>query len=341
MAARSRSLYIGGPDTEDALVAELRRRADAVVVAPGFVQSAARVDAVFARTMLPRPVRVQADSVGDLATALLAIEPTASFAPEELQVFAPELSRSGSADKSFHPLHHDAAVLADTLAKKAAGRREKGKAGPVTPHTLRVALVAPRTAWASVDSDVDKDPLVAWPSRFVGGRAVAVERARDAPSSAHRKLDEAFAWLGRVPGAGDVAVDLGAAPGGWTRVLRDHGARVVAVDRGTLDPSLQRDPQVTWLRRDAADVDLSSLSPTWVVCDVIWAPRRTLQIVAQAVRRESVQCVVATLKLVRPVDFDVLEEAVSLASDTAGWAGRVKHLVANKLEVTLMMRRRL
>jgi 23S rRNA (cytidine2498-2'-O)-methyltransferase len=192
---------------------------------------------------------------------------------------------------------------------------------------------------ASVDVDVGDDPLVAWPGPFSGGRAIAFEAARDAPSSAHRKLEESFAWLGVAPGADDVAVDLGAAPGGWTRVLRDRGARVVAVDRGALDESLQRDPKVTWLRRDALDVDLAAHQPSWLVCDVIWAPKHTLDVVARAVAVDSVRAIVATIKLVRPVDFDVLDEAVALATGTIGFVGRVKHLVANKLEVTLLMRR--
>jgi hypothetical protein len=339
MAARPRPLYIGSPDTEDLLVAELRRRGDAVVVAPGFVQSAVRADPVFARSVLPRPTRVQADNIGDLATALLALEPAASFAADHIHVFAPELARVGSADKQAHPLARDAVVLAETLQKKAEGRRAKGKAGAPTAHVLRVALTAARTAFASVDDDDAADPLVAWPGPFVGGRAIPFEVARDAPSSAHRKLEESFAWLGLSPAAGDVAVDLGAAPGGWTRVLRDRGARVVAVDRGALDESLQRDPLVTWLRRDALDVDLAAQAPTWVVCDVIWAPKNTLDVVARAVAVDSVAAIVATIKLVRPVDFDVLNEAVGLATGTAGFFGRVKHLVANKLEVTLLMRR--
>ncbi len=339
MAARPRPLYVGSPDTEDVLVAELRRRGDAVVVAPGFVQSAVRADPVFARTVLPRPARVQADNVAALATQLLALDAEASFEPRNIHVFAPELPRVGSADKAAHPLARDADVLAETLRKKAQGRRDKGKAGAATGHVLRVALVAPRVCIASVDVDATVDPLVAWPGPFAGGRAIAFEAARDAPSSAHRKLEESFAWLGMAPGAGDVAVDLGAAPGGWTRVLRDRGARVVAVDRGALDESLQRDPGVTWLRRDALDVDLSAQAPTWVVCDVIWSPRNTLAVVERAAAIDSVRAVVATIKLVRPVDFDVLDEAVGLATGTIGFSGRVKHLVANKLEVTLLLRR--
>jgi 23S rRNA C2498 (ribose-2'-O)-methylase RlmM len=344
VAARSRPLYVGSPDTQDLLVAELRRRGDAVVVAPGFVQSALKADPVFARSVLWRPVFVRAQSLTDLATSLLALERAASFSDERIQVFAPELLRTGSADKSQHPLATDARHLLEVLQKKSTGRREKGKAPPPSAHVLRVALVESRACWASVDEvgahgDAD-DPLLSWPGPFSGGRAIALEAARDAPSSAHRKLQEAFAWLGRTPSTGDVAVDLGAAPGGWTRVLRDQGARVVAVDRGELHESLQRDSLVTWLRRDALDVDLAVHGPTWVVCDVIWAPQHTLKVLGRAMALPSVRGVVATLKLTRPVDFSVLDAAVDLVSSHSAFEGRVKHLVANKQEVTLMMRRR-
>ena len=38
-----------------------------------------------------------------------------------------------------------------------------------------------------------------------------------------------------------VALDLGASPGGWTRVLRQHDQYVTAVDPGDLDPRLTKD----------------------------------------------------------------------------------------------------
>lgn len=40
------------------------------------------------------------------------------------------------------------------------------------------------------------------------------------------------------------ALDLGAAPGGWTRVLRDLGLEVTAVDPAGLHPSMEADPGV-------------------------------------------------------------------------------------------------
>ena len=49
------------------------------------------------------------------------------------------------------------------------------------------------------------------------------------------------------------ALDLGAAPGGWTKVLRDKGFAVTAVDPALLDPRVARDPGVTHVRALAQD----------------------------------------------------------------------------------------
>ncbi len=52
----------------------------------------------------------------------------------------------------------------------------------------------------------------------------------------------------RLPADG-AALDLGAAPGGWTRILRQHGLRVTAVDPGDLHPRLTADPLVRHIRQ--------------------------------------------------------------------------------------------
>ena len=341
---RRSHVYCGSPDVEDALLAELRRRTgDVSVLAPGIVRCGQVVDAVFARQVLIDAVMIEADSPAALAAALLDVDGV-PFSGTVIDVDAPELPRTGSHDKGQHPLTDTAAALQDTLRQKTEGRRAQGKLGPTTTTRLRAVLTAPRQAWRSLSTAPtargdDVDPLTAWPSTFPAGRAIPKERARDAPSSAHRKLEEALAWLGDAPGAGDVVVDLGAAPGGWTRVLRDRGAVVTAVDRAALDPALVRDPLVTHVKKDALDVDLVALAPAFVVCDVIWEPRHTLTVVQRALQVPGLRGVVATLKLKRPVDHDVIGLAVDLATRAPGFSGRVKHLVANKLEVTLLMRR--
>lgn len=72
-------------------------------------------------------------------------------------------------------------------------------------------------------------------------------------SRAEFKLLEAIEYFGLELPAQGVALDLGAAPGGWTRVLRQaHDALVVvAVDPGELHPSLRADWGVNHVRGTA------------------------------------------------------------------------------------------
>lgn len=70
-------------------------------------------------------------------------------------------------------------------------------------------------------------------------------------SRAEFKLLEALAVFHIELPAGGVALDLGAAPGGWTRILRQKGQFVTAVDPATLHPSLYQDKNVRHLRLNA------------------------------------------------------------------------------------------
>lgn len=70
-------------------------------------------------------------------------------------------------------------------------------------------------------------------------------------SRAEFKLLEALECFGIVLPTHGVALDLGAAPGGWTRVLRQAGQYVTAIDPAELDPRLANDRGVRHLRTTA------------------------------------------------------------------------------------------
>jgi 23S rRNA (cytidine2498-2'-O)-methyltransferase len=80
-----------------------------------------------------------------------------------------------------------------------------------------------------------QDTLSDWP----GGR-VRLRAGDDQISRAALKLEEAALVFGlKLEGPG-AAIDLGASPGGWTRVLAARGYRVIAVDPARLDPAVAR-----------------------------------------------------------------------------------------------------
>ncbi len=93
-----------------------------------------------------------------------------------------------------------------------------------------------------------RDSLADWP----GGR-VRLGKRDGQVSRAEFKLEELMA-LGvlQLPGTGD-AVDLGAAPGGWTRILRSHGLGVHAVDPADLDRRLAGDRGIRHVRTTAGE----------------------------------------------------------------------------------------
>lgn len=102
-----------------------------------------------------------------------------------------------------------------------------------------------------------KPSSVRWLRRQINDPYVAEARARGYPSRAAFKLielDQRF----HILGPGRRVVDLGSAPGGWTRVAVERvgsRGRVVAIDLAGMDPV----PGATVLRHDFLDADAPGL----------------------------------------------------------------------------------
>lgn len=102
----------------------------------------------------------------------------------------------------------------------------------------------------------------------------------EAPSRSTLKLDEAFQVF--VPAhereerisSGMNAVDLGAAPGGWTYQLVRRGMMVQAVDNGPMAESLMETGQVKHIREDGFKYRPKKKNVTWLVCDMVEKPAR-------------------------------------------------------------------
>ena len=82
-------------------------------------------------------------------------------------------------------------------------------------------------------------------------RAGGIYRYAMTPETISRaafKLTEVFDRIPLALPDSFEALDLGAAPGGWTRVLLERGARVTAVDPAELDPRVESDGRVLHYR---------------------------------------------------------------------------------------------
>ena len=103
---------------------------------------------------------------------------------------------------------------------------------------------------------------------------------REAPSRSTLKLEEAWhhfipreQWDQRLA-PGMTAVDLGAAPGGWTWQLVNREIRVTAVDNGPMAESLMYSGFVVHQRADG--FTFRPQHPVhWMVCDIVEKPART------------------------------------------------------------------
>lgn len=115
-----------------------------------------------------------------------------------------------------------------------------------------------------------------------GGR-IAVDMPPEAPSRAYRKLEEALVWSGAPVRPGDVAVEIGSAPGGASYALLRRGVTVHGIDPAAMDPVVLdfRGPagnRFIHLHRPMSLVHRPDLPRDlhWVLMDVNLAPQVAL-----------------------------------------------------------------
>lgn len=181
---------------------------------------------------------------------------------------------------------------------------------------------------------------------FPGGRP-RLRLPGSAPSRSTLKLEEAFLTLldererERWLAPGMTAVDLGAAPGGWTFHLVGRGMLVTAVDNGPMNAALMRSGQVDHVRADGF-VWTPRRSCDWMVCDIVDKPRRTVDMVGRWFRNGHCRASVFNLKL--PMKKRLEEWRLCLrrlrgALDRAGGSFdiRAKQLYHDRDEVTVMV----
>ncbi|WP_346729825.1 23S rRNA (cytidine(2498)-2'-O)-methyltransferase RlmM, partial [Corallococcus exiguus] len=171
-----------------------------------------------------------------------------------------------------------------------------------------------------------------------GGRR-RMKRAGESPSRAAMKLEEALDGLAHEPGRGDVCVDLGAAPGGWTQRLVARGARVVAVDPAKLMPELAKNPRVQHVQ-ESAFAYAPEESADWLFCDMAWRPLEVAQLLAKWGRRRWARNLVANIKLPMKDKNPLLLRVRQTLVDDGGWEGlTVRQLYHDRDEVTVTARR--
>lgn len=165
-----------------------------------------------------------------------------------------------------------------------------------------------------------------------------------APSRSTLKLEEAFlTFLSDGERAakltpGMSAVDLGAAPGGWTWQLVKRGLRVAAVDNGPMAAALMESGLVEHCRVDG--FRYRPLQPVdWLVCDIVEQPSRIAALVGRWLAEGACRNAIFNLKLPMKKRYeevrrcgDIIETAVA-GTPLAGRL-RFKQLYHDREEVT-------
>jgi len=74
------------------------------------------------------------------------------------------------------------------------------------------------------------------------------KKSEDSISRAEFKLLEALATFNIDLSKASTALDLGAAPGGWSKVLLERGLKVTAIDPALLSPTISNHPNLTHIK---------------------------------------------------------------------------------------------
>lgn len=173
-------------------------------------------------------------------------------------------------------------------------------------------------------------------SMFPGGRAELVLPS-EAPSRAWLKLEEAVSWSHLPLRAGQVAVEIGSAPGGASWALLQRGLHVVGVDPGEMAPQVLSARGFSHLQLSLGELRREQLPRhvDWLLMDVNLAPQVALHGIRRIVStlRPTLRGVLFTLKL---NDWKMAAEVPALCARIAnmGLANvRATQLPSNRREI--------
>jgi len=296
------SAYQAAEGFADVLAESLSRRGVAVTAWHGLLALSPDppVDMPWALNIWTNPRELPAPSIGAAADALRAIQRNWGFYPFD---FAGR-----------------AALITARLP-------------PLKPKTLVFPCAAP-TAHLGAWTLLAPDRLLASPTQtspFVNGAVAFAEDRQGPPSRAYLKLWEALTLWRDTPKPGELCLDLGASPGGWSFTLARLGARVVAIDKAPLDPAVAAMPGVTVRQESAFALDPQQEGPVdWLFSDVIAYPARLLALVQGWIASGRVRKILCTVKFQGETDHASAEAFAAIPG------GRLLHLFHNKHELTFL-----
>lgn len=170
------------------------------------------------------------------------------------------------------------------------------------------------------------------------GGAIRFRKEEGQISRAKFKLLEAEAAFGIPFESFREALDIGAAPGGWTSFLLERGLSVTAVDTAKLHPSLLSSPKLTFLQRNANRVKFKENQFDLLVCDMSWSPKLTARLVTDLLYAlVPGGTAIVTVKLLTKKPMALIQEVTEVLQEARLQVQRAKQLFHNRDEITLYM----
>ncbi len=214
--------------------------------------------------------------------------------------------------------HRRARLIQDKLPKIAAKNHVFG--GPLP--------TAPLGAWTLWD----ENRILASPScssPFPRGEWRFAEDKTGPPNRAYLKLWEILSRINERPGPGQLCLDLGGSPGGWSYVLAGLGARVFSIDKAPLDPAIEANPLVQYCQGSAFGLEPAAAGAVdWLFSDVICYPDRLYAMLLRWLRFGECRRFACTVKLQGEADHAMLDRLAAIPGS------RLVHLFHNKHELT-------
>lgn len=295
-----------------------------------FAELAERCDwrsLIFARQLLPWFARITDLPERDRATPIVAAARASGQRFADLLLETPDTDeakqQSGFCKRFTAPLQRE--------LDKANTFRERAKGLPA----LHVLFSDAHTAWLCAALP---GRAALWPMGVPRLRML-----REAASRSTLKLAEAFFTLlteeertaSLRPGLR--AVDLGAAPGGWTWQLAHRGLRVTAIDNGPMAPSVMATELVEHVRADGFTWR-PPRQVEWLVCDMVEQPTRVAALMADWIGAGRCRRAMFNLKLPMKKRLEAVEQCRAIIAKRLGPHGpfelRMKHLYHDREEIT-------
>jgi len=292
----ARTAYLAAEGFVDELAHELGTvdiALDRLLIASGPPRSAA-----WAANVWLDPQEIPIASISDGAAELRAIQ-------RNWAVYAPRL-------------HRRAALIQEQLPTISAKPLVFGAVPPT----------APLGSWTLLDAGTML-AAAQCTNPFPNGEIRFVEDHTGPPSRAYLKLWEALTLIGQRPRPGEICLDLGSSPGGWSWALQRMGAHVISLDKAPLAPEIARLPGIEHRRESAFALDPRSIGPVgWLFSDVVCYPTRLLGLVERWLAAGACRNFVCTVKFQGETDHATARRFAAISGS------QLRHLFHNRHELT-------